>query len=122
MPNKKGPPRITLEASKKLCRVIGKNVLKGGNLQVNLHDGSNMLCDKPLKVNDTIIVSLPERKLKDIISFEIGKQAIIMSGRHRGEKGKITEIVSGTSTRKSLTTIDEMQTLTDYAFILEATK
>jgi len=110
------------DAKNKLCRVIGKKVLAGNKVQVNLHDGTNILYDKPVSVNDTIILKIPDRKVDKILPYEVGKQAIIVSGRHRGETGKITEIVGGTASRKSQTTVDEIQTLTEYAFVVGADK
>ena len=110
------------DAKTKLCRVIGKRLIEGGKLQVNLHDGSNILYDKPVKVNDTVILSLPDRKITDVLSCAVGNQAMIVSGRHRGEIGQINEILEATATRKSLTTINEIQTLTDYAFMVGTNK
>jgi ribosomal protein S4E len=43
---------------------------------------------------------------------------MIYSGRHRGGNGIIKEITAGTAARKSLTTIGDIQTLTDYVFII----
>ena len=110
------------DANIKLCKVSCKKILTGGKIQLNLHDGSNILYEKAIKVNDTIILSLPDRKVKEIIPFAVGNQALILFGRHRGKVGSIKEIAPGDASCKSLTTIDEFKTLTDYAFIVGTKK
>ena len=110
------------DAKSKLCRVNGKKLVSDGKVQINLHDGSNIIFDKPLKVNDTVVVSLPERKIKEVIPYAVGNQAMIISGRHKGETGQIKEILEATATRKSRTQINDVQTLTDYAFMVGTKK
>ncbi len=105
-------------AKTKLCKVIGKRLLAGGKIQVNLHDGTNVLYDKPIKVNDTVVLENPDKKIKEVIPYDIGSQVMIVSGRHRGEMGKIKEVLAGTANRDSLTTVDEIKTLTDYVFVV----
>jgi len=105
------------EAKTKLCRVNGKRLVSKGKVQVNFHDGGSIITDRKVSVNDTVAVGLPERKIKDVIPYDIGNQAIVVSGRHRGETGVVKEILKATASRKSLTTIGDYKTLTDYIFI-----
>ena len=102
----------------KLCRVIGKRLLPKGIVQISLHDGTALLTDKKMSVGDTAIVEMPSRKIKDIIPYQTGTNAIVVSGRHRGIQGEIKEITPGTAARKSLTTIGDSQTLTEYVFAI----
>lgn len=86
--------KMTLAYSKdknRICKVTGKKILKGSKIQLNLHDGSNILSNEPIKINDTILLS-PEGKIKDKISFSKGKKAIIISGKHAGSFGKIEDM------------------------------
>jgi small subunit ribosomal protein S4e len=107
----------TKNTKTKICKIIGKTILSKGRIQVNFHDGTNIIHDKPIKVNDTVVVELPERKIKETIPYDIGSQAIIVSGRHRGQTGEIKEILAATATRDSLTTVGELQTLTKYVLV-----
>jgi len=110
------------ESGIKPCRVIGKTKVKDGKIQLNLHDGGAVLTDKDeYKINDTVVIKLPERKLAEGIRFEKGNLALIYKGRHKGMSGKIKDIIPATATRKSVTTLEDMQTLTEYSFIMEAT-
>ncbi|MFH1054718.1 MAG: S4 domain-containing protein [Candidatus Altiarchaeota archaeon] len=116
---KKGFTLKVVGSSKtKLCRVIGKRTLTGGKTQLNLHDGTNLISDKKVKVNDTIVLELPGRKLKEVIPYEAGNHVLVVSGRHRCEKGVVKEVLPGTAARKSLTAIGDFKTLTEYVFVI----
>jgi small subunit ribosomal protein S4e len=126
VPGKKGLEMKEIdekESSIKPCRVIGKTVVKGGKIQLILHDGGALLADKDdYKTNDTIVIKLPERKMSEAIRFEKGNLALIYKGRHKGMSGKIKDVILATATRKSVTTLDDMQTLTEYSFIIGSDK
>ncbi len=104
------------EAKLKPCKVIGKTLVNCGQVQLNLHDGSNILSKDGVNVNDTVVVALPDRKVKETVPYAVGSQVLIARGRHRGEKGVVKDILHGTAGRKSLTTVGDFQTLTDYVF------
>jgi len=126
IPGKKGLEMKEIdekESSIKPCRVIGKTVVKGGKIQLILHDGGALLAGKDeYKTNDTIVIKLPERKMSEAIRFEKGNLALIYKGRHKGMSGKIKDVILATATRKSVTTLDDMQTLTEYSFIIGSDK
>ncbi len=111
------------ESEIKLCKILDKRTLKKGAMQLNLHDGSNILVDKgAYKTNDTVILKLPERKIEETLKFDKGATVMVVKGRHSGKTGKIKEILKATISRKSLTTVDDLQTLTDYVFVIGADK
>jgi len=126
IPGKKGLEMKEIdekESSIKPCRVIGKTKVKGGKIQLILHDGGALLSDKDeYKTNDTIVIKLPERKMSEAIRFEKGNLALIYKGRHKGMSGKIKDVILATATRKSVTTLEDMQTLTEYSFIIGSDK
>ncbi len=107
------------EAAIKPCKIVDKTIVDGGKVQVNLHDGKNLIVDKGVyKTRDTLILEIPAGKIKEHISFDLGCDAIISKGRHRGVSGKIKEISRGTMIQKSITQLDDLQTLTDYIFVI----
>jgi len=107
------------ESSIKPCKIMNKTIIKNGSIQLNLHDGSNIITDKTdYRTRDTLLIELPERKIKDGIEFKKGNIALIVHGRHSGEIGEINEISEGTATKKSITRLGEIQTLTDYIFVI----
>lgn len=104
VPSRKG---LTLHAISsqefgfKLCRIEGKTSVKGGHVQLNLHDGGNVLIQikNPLspkedvyRISDVLKVSLPDRKVLDHIRMEKGVQAVVIGGKHIGKSGKVKEI------------------------------
>jgi small subunit ribosomal protein S4e len=107
------------EATFKLCRIVGKKKVKDGKIQINLHDGSTMLLDKnDYKLGDTLVVEIPSRTVKEVIELKKGSTALVSKGRHRGESGKVSEVLESTVGRESLTTVNDFQTLTDYIFVV----
>ncbi len=125
---KKGPvlKEIDEKESKfKLCKIINKSIIGKDTIQLNLHDGSNVLLNSgkdEYKTRDTLVIGLPDKKIIKSISFDVDNLAAITSGRHSGETGKIKEIVKGTETHHSLTRVGDIQTLTDYVFVVGKTK
>lgn len=107
------------EAGIKPCKIIGKKVLKKGRIQLNLHDGSNILVEEDnYKTRDMVVLELPERRIKESVGFDKGSEGLIVRGRHRGESGRISVIHPGNEIQKSITEIGDFQTLTDYIFVI----
>lgn len=122
MPAKNG--RILKEISEKeskikLCKIINKSIIKKGITQLSLHDGSSILTEKEdYNTKDSLVLELPGRKINDDIKFVKGNTALVVKGRHSGKAEKIKDISKGTATRKSITSLGDIQTLTDYLFVI----
>ena len=83
-------PLSDSEASVKLCRVIGKRAVKGGKVQLSLHDGRSLLGREELsehKAGDTVVLELPSNKIAQHIKLENGCQAYLIGGSHVGCTG-----------------------------------
>jgi len=110
---------VTAQDSKhKLCKVVGKKVVGKNKVQYNFHDGSNIISDKGYRVGDTVVVELPQRKPVEHIEYKKGVDVVVVQGRHTTAHGTVDEIEEGTTTRKSLTRIGDVKTLTEYVFPL----
>lgn len=79
------------DSKERLCKVIGKSILKGKKIQLNLHDGTNIIGDNKFKIGDSIYLSL-DGKIKKHISPEKGGEVFIIKGRYEGQSGKISDI------------------------------
>ncbi|MCK4859668.1 MAG: 30S ribosomal protein S4e, partial [Candidatus Omnitrophica bacterium] len=95
--NKKGnlyPVEIKGDETKiKLCKLVGKTVIKKGKIQLNLNDGKNITIGKNnYKTGDTLVIQLPEQKIKEHLKFEKGSFVYLSGGKHKGESGIIDEI------------------------------
>jgi len=89
------------EAKFKLCMVKNKTTVNGGHIQLNLHDGSNILVrvsdprnpvEDVYKTKDVLKVSLPEREILDKLEFKEGALAVIIGGKNVGKVGRIEKI------------------------------
>ena len=109
----------------KLCRINDKTVVKKGAVQLNLHDGSNILASNEYNTIDTVILGFPDRKIIKHISYKPGNLAMIVGGEHSGEIGKIKQIrkVRGSGTNMvAISNEKEFETIEDYVFVIgEAT-
>lgn len=121
LPSKKGlilHPIGKEEAPFKLCQIKDKNILKGGHLQLNLHDGRNIKVqvEDPQKPEEDVFQTLDVLKT-DIPSQEIvahlklaeGMLAVIVGGKNVGKYGKIVAIEErpNQKRRDSLVTIED---------------
>jgi small subunit ribosomal protein S4e len=132
VPKKRGGLRLVSieakEAGYKLCRVEKKMMVPGGQLQMTLHDGRNLLLpqgNKPgdFKTLDTIQVSIPDQKYMKTIAMEKGAYAVVSQGKNVGIEGKILEIEKRFGTHASTVMIEDaegnrFQTALEYVFVL----
>ena len=113
-------PTKTNDAKWKLCRVEDKKILKGKQIQINLHDGRNKIIKKDeYKTGDVLKIGFKDQKIEDTYKFEKGTVSMIIGGSHIGELANIEEIASTKSSRQNLTKMKgktEFSTLQDYVF------
>lgn len=104
----------------KLCRINNKTIVKKGAVQLNLHDGSNILASNDYKTFDTILLG-HDRKIVKHIPYKPGNLAMIVGGEHSGEIGKIKQIrkVRGSGTNMvAISNEREFETIEDYVFVI----
>ena len=128
--NRKG--RLTLvsisekDATWKLCRIQNKSMIKGGKIQLNLHDGKNIIVQKDeYKTGDALKYSFDKNKINDFYKFEKGNVSLIVGGSHIGEIANIEDIQIVHSSKPNLASMKsdkEFQTLADYIFPVGKTK
>jgi small subunit ribosomal protein S4e len=126
------------EAKFKLCRIENKKVVDGGHVQLNLHDGSNILVkiadpknpqEDVYETLDTAKISLPEKQIIESIKMKEKDFAIITGGKNIGKYGKIVEIekAEGKKRRNALVTIEDekgnrYQTILNFVFAIGETQ
>ncbi|MDI6805651.1 MAG: 30S ribosomal protein S4e, partial [Candidatus Bathyarchaeia archaeon] len=135
LPSKKGlilHPISKDEASFKLCRIENKTTVKSGHVQLNLHDGSNILVKVADPKNpqediyetlDTLKVSLPDRQILEHIKLKENDFVIITGGKNIGKYGRIItiETAKGKKRRNTLAIIEDekgnrYQTILNFVF------
>jgi len=106
------------EAGFKLCRIEEKNTIKNGHIQLDLHDGTNVLvrvadAKKPTEdtyhVLDTVKMGLKERDIQGYMKLAKDVPVLLVGGKNVGKHGKIVEIEEskGQKRRELLVTIED---------------
>lgn len=80
------------DSKQKVSKIVGKKKLKGKKTQINLFDGRNILEDKTCSVNDSVVLDLEKKKVVKILPLKEKANAIIIEGKHAGEKGVVAKI------------------------------
>ncbi len=82
------------KAAWKLCRIENKTIIAGGKVQLNLHDGRNILVEKDAyKTGDVLKIEVPSQKILERYSLDKGSLTLITSGSHVGETAVVDEYV-----------------------------
>jgi len=81
------------EASLKPSKIICKTKLKKGLTQLNMSDSRNLIVkDDTYKVGDSLLLSVPDQKVKDHLKLENGAYVFLTGGKHIGEAGTVMNI------------------------------
>ncbi|MHA1130777.1 MAG: 30S ribosomal protein S4e [Candidatus Helarchaeota archaeon] len=113
----------------KLCRIENKTVVKGGHIQLNLHDGRNILIrlndladavEDIYKTRDVLKISIPSQEILEHIQFDNDIYSLVIAGKNLGLTGKITKIDKLFGPHASTVTLERdgktFQTALEYAF------
>lgn len=93
-------------AKRKLARIDDKTTLKGGVTQLNLYDGNNIETDTVVDTRSSVLVSLPDLKIKEAFSLEEGSTAYIRGGKHIGQVATVQRIETGRGSNPSRVTLE----------------
>lgn len=136
IPSKKGlflHPIEKKESEFRLCRIEGKSINKGGYLQLNLHDGTNLVLkdvtsgkiEDTYKTLDDLKLSIPEQDVLDYLKLIKGASIIAIGGENMGRYGilKSIEEKKAQKRRNSLVTVEDengesFQTILDFIFAI----
>ena len=82
------------EAQTKLGRIRFRHTVRGGQVEVTLHDGRNLLVasDSPWRVGDSLRLELPGQKVLGHLALSAGHLAYVAGGSHVGEVGRVDRI------------------------------
>lgn len=120
------------EGSFKLCRIENKTTVDGGHIQLNLHDGKNVLIrvsnpSKPsedvYKTMGTLKVTIPKLEVVKYLPLQSNSMVIITSGRSVGKVGRLASISEGMGRHRKLVKIeglkgDAIYTTLDKVFVI----
>jgi small subunit ribosomal protein S4e len=96
------------EAGFKLCKIVGKKNIPGGRIQLNFHDGRNLLIQardprqktaEDYAVGGAIQLGFPGQKIISQVPFQTGALGLVVDGRNQGLVGRIESITLSTHAR-----------------------
>jgi len=137
LPSEKGlflHPISEDETKFKICRIEDKKVLKHGHVQIDLHDGRNILirvknpqsqAEDVYQTLDTVRIAIPGQEILEHLKLGKDMLALLVRGANIGKYGTIKSIEeeAGQKRRDFLVTIEDAngatyQTVLDYAFVV----
>lgn len=86
------------EQAIKPCKITGKRSVGKGRLQLSLHDGRTCIGEASQSTGDTIVLALPDGKIKQHLKLEKGSQAYLIGGSNVGKTGIVDSISGDTLT------------------------
>lgn len=115
----------------KLCKIKNKTLLKKGTVQLNLHDGTNIIVpvsdpkapkEDVYKVHDVVKVNVNTKEIVDHLKFEENMFAFVHAGINNGRSGNIIEIKKVFGPHASTLTLDDkgnhFDTSLDFVMVL----
>tara|TARA_B100001094_G_C18074755_1_gene742032 strand:+ start:232 stop:816 length:585 start_codon:yes stop_codon:yes gene_type:complete len=108
------------DAGWKICRIEGKTTIKGGQTQLNLHDGRNIIVDDPTEYNtgDSLKLGLPDQKIIEHIRFGEGTRCYLIGGGHVGSTADVKEYIVKRSSMPNEVQFDGFGTVTRNVFAI----
>ncbi|MEM2147514.1 MAG: 30S ribosomal protein S4e [Candidatus Bathyarchaeia archaeon] len=141
LPSHKGlllHPITKEEANFKLCRIENKRIVKNGQVQLNFHDGSNLLVKVADPKNpqedvydtfDTVKLSLPDKQVLGHVKIKENTFVLITSGKNIGKRGRIIKIeeAKGKKRKDAIVTVEDekknrYQTILKFVFAIGETQ
>ena len=109
------------ESKVKVGRVMSKFTTKKGELTIRLHDGTTLKVpgEVPVDNGDSIVLSLPDRKLSDVIRTKEGTICFAFRGSSAGKLGRFESESPASLKRRALVNLklddgSSLSTLKEY--------
>lgn len=108
------------EAGWKLCRIEDRGTVRGGEMQLRLHDGRNLLVPKSEHPTGTTLkVSVPTQKIVGAMPLAAGHLALLTGGQHAGQLVHVDRVERTRNPRANLVHFTEgFSTIIDYVFVV----
>jgi len=112
------------ESKWKLCKLQNKTTVRNGKIQLNLHDGRNIVLDKnEYRTGDVLKIELDGQKISASYPLAPGSLAMIFEGPHAGKTAVVSEcIIRRGSAANVVRFEDGTETVRDNVFIIGVKK
>jgi len=110
-------------AGSRLGKVVGKQHVPGGDVQVTLHDGTNLRIDGDADTNDSLIVDNETKEIVARFPYEEGALVTAVDGQHAGEIGEVESINVVRGSDPNTVTIEQdgggFETIEEYVVVID---
>ncbi|SDQ89360.1 30S ribosomal protein S4e [Natronobacterium texcoconense] len=111
-------------AESRLGKIEGKQQVSGGDTQLTLHDGTNVIADDDAySTNDSIVVDNEDKSIVAHFPYEEGALVTAIRGNHGGKIGEIENIEvtpgSGSNAVTISTDDGEFETVEEYVVVID---
>jgi len=111
-------------ADSKLSKVEDKTTVTGGDVQLNLHDGTNLLVDEDVySGGDSVVVGNETNDVVAHFEYEEGALVTAVAGQHAGDIGRIEEISVQPGSADNTVAVegsdDGFETVEDYVVVID---
>ncbi|WP_132059704.1 30S ribosomal protein S4e [Halorussus amylolyticus] len=112
-------------ADSKLAKIDDKTLVTGGQTQLNLHDGKNLVVEdaSDYAAGDSIVVNNDDDEIVAHFPYEEGSLVTAVRGQHAGEIGEVTEIHvtpgSGSNSVAVETDDGAFETVEEYVVVID---
>jgi len=112
-------------AGSKLGKVVGKRQVTGGQTQINLHDGGNLLVEdaSDYGVGDSLVVDNEDASVVAHFPYEEGALVTAVRGSHAGQVGEIVsrDVTPGSGPNSVVFESDgeELETVEEYVVVID---
>jgi small subunit ribosomal protein S4e len=108
------------EAKWKLCMIKNKTTVRYGKIQLNLHDGRNIILDKnEYKTGDVLKIELNGQKISGTYPLAPGSLAMISEGPHAGKTAVIAECIMRRGSAPNVVRFEDgAETIRDNVFVI----
>ena len=109
------------EAAFLLCKIVNKTVLNSKKIQLNFHNGRNLLVDSnAYKVSDSVLLNA--NKIEKHLKFEPGARVYLTAGKSKGKIGTLEKTEKSSELSPELVTVnsgtENIVTIKDYVFVI----
>ncbi|NIC00098.1 30S ribosomal protein S4e [Halobacterium sp. R2-5] len=111
-------------ADSKLSKIEDKTTVTGGDVQLNLHDGSNLLVDEDVySGGDSIVVDNETNDVVAHFEYEEGALVTAVAGQHAGDIGRIEDISVQPGSADNTVTVEGadggFETVEEYVVVID---
>ena len=111
-------------AGSKLGKVVNKQHVPGGDVQLTLHDGQTLVVeDGSYDTDDSLVVANDDDAIVAHFEYEEGALVTAVSGEHAGEVGRIDEIQVTPGSADNIVRVEQddgaFETVEDYVVVID---